>query len=61
MTCFGCESPASHEIRGIPLCPKHYIEALEYSAHIVSWVNPETPDSLQKLLDKKYKGMVKLS
>jgi hypothetical protein len=38
MTC-SCGVPAQHEIRGTRLCSEHYIEALEHSAHILSWVN----------------------
>ena len=35
--CFddGCHAPATRELNGFPMCTRHYIEALEHSAHIV--------------------------
>ena len=39
MTCADCAQPARYEIRGVQKCTEHYIEALEHSAHIVSWIN----------------------
>lgn len=38
--CFdpNCTKPAAHKIRDSKMCTEHYIEALEYSAHISSLV-----------------------
>ena len=36
--CADCTKDAPYEIRGIHKCAEHYIEALEYSAHITSFV-----------------------
>lgn len=38
MTCADCKQPMRASIRGIPKCAEHYIEALEHSAHITSFV-----------------------
>jgi len=38
MNCADCNQPARAEIRGIQKCTEHYIEALEHSAHLTSFV-----------------------
>ena len=40
MTCFdpNCQQRPKYDIRGLKLCPDHYIEALEHSGHLSSLV-----------------------
>jgi hypothetical protein len=38
-----CGNYATYEIRGLPMCPKEYILALEHSAHITTNFNLNTP------------------
>lgn len=54
MTCADCVKEALYEIRGIKKCVKHYIEALEHSAHIDSFVvGEEHPIIVQMPFAKK--------
>jgi len=59
MKCFDpdCPQSADSEIRGTRMCLPHYIEALEYSAHITSFVagndhSIKVQMPIPKLLDK---------
>ena len=60
MICMDCKQPAHGEVQGIPKCTDHYIEALEHSAHLTSFVTgtdykvgivPPSPETLKKHLD----------